>query len=96
MTAGLDQHLVAPARLTLVAALSAVSKAEFATMRDHLGVSDSVLSKHVAVLEEAGYVSRTKGMHESRRTTWLALTAPGRRALRQHVAELRALIAGVE
>lgn len=96
MTSGLDQHLVAPARLTLAASLSAVSKAEFALMRDHLDVSDSVLSKHVGVLEEAGYVTRRKGMHEGRRTTWLALTARGRRALTSHVAALRSLIAGVE
>ena len=93
---GLDEHVVAPARLKLLTTLSAVSQAEFATVRDALEVSDSVLSKHLAALEEAGYVRRRKGVHRGRRTTWVALTARGRTALSAHVAALRTLIAGVE
>jgi DNA-binding MarR family transcriptional regulator len=93
---GLDDHVVAPARLKLMTTLSAVSQAEFATVRDALEVSDSVLSKHLAALEEAGYVRRRKGVHRGRRTTWVALTGRGRTALSAHVAALRALIAGVE
>jgi DNA-binding MarR family transcriptional regulator len=93
---GLDEHVVAPARLKLMTTLSAVSQAEFATVRDALEVSDSVLSKHLAALEEAGYVRRRKGVHRGRRTTWVALTARGRTALSAHVAALRALIANVE
>jgi DNA-binding MarR family transcriptional regulator len=89
---GLDAHIVAPARLKLMTTLTAVSDAEFATVRDALEVSDSVLSKHVAVLEEAGYVKRRKGTHLGRRTTWLSLTTRGRKALRGHVAALRELI----
>ena len=93
---GLDEHVVAPARLKLMTTLSAVSQAEFATVRDALEVSDSVLSKHLAALEEAGYVRRRKGVHRGRRTTWVALTARGRTALSAHVAALRALIANVD
>ena len=93
---GLDEHVVAPARLKLMTTLSAVSQAEFATVRDALEVSDSVLSKHLAALEAAGYVRRRKGVHRGRRTTWVALTARGRTALSAHVAALRALIAGVD
>ena len=36
--------------------LTAVSEVEFATLRDHLEVSDSVLSKHVTALNGVGYV----------------------------------------
>jgi DNA-binding MarR family transcriptional regulator len=93
---GLDEHVVAPARLKLMTTLSAVSQAEFATVRDALEVSDSVLSKHLAALEEAGYVRRRKGVHRGRRTTWVALTARGRTALSAHVAALRSLIARVD
>ena len=93
---GLDELVVAPVRLKLMTTLSAVSQAEFATVRDALEVSDSVLSKHLAALEEAGYVRRRKGVHRGRRTTWVALTARGRTALSAHVAALRALIANVE
>jgi DNA-binding MarR family transcriptional regulator len=92
----LDPHLLAPARLKLMTMLTAVSEAEFSTLRDNLEVSDSVLSKHVAALAGAGYVRSRKGVHLGRRTTWIGLTSQGRSALSAHVAELRALIAGVE
>lgn len=91
-----DPHLQAPARLTLTTTLTAVSNAEFSTLRDHLQVSDSVLSKHVSALAKVGYVSSRKGVHRGRRTTWIALTATGRAALSAHVATLRELIAGVD
>jgi DNA-binding MarR family transcriptional regulator len=90
--ADLDANLVAPVRLRLMTTLTAVSEAEFATVRESLQVSDSVLSKHVTALEGAGYVKRRKGVHRGRRTTWLSLTSRGRERLGAHVAELRAVI----
>jgi DNA-binding MarR family transcriptional regulator len=54
-----------------------------------------VLSKHVSALAEAGYVHSRKGVRDGRRTTWIALTSSGRKALREHVAALRQLIDGV-
>ena len=94
--AELDVHVVAPARLKLVTTLTAVSEAEFSTIREALGVSDSVLSKHLAALESVGYVKRRKGVHRGRRTTWISLTPGGRQALGVHIAALRALIDGVD
>ena len=88
----LDPLVHAPARLQLLATLSAVSEAEFATLRDALEVSDSVLSKHVSALANAGYVRSHKGTRAGRRTTWVALTDAGRTALQGHVAALRRLI----
>jgi DNA-binding MarR family transcriptional regulator len=76
--------------------LTAVSEAEFVTLRENLGVSDSVLSKHVSVLAADGYVRSRKGVHAGRRTTWISLTPDGRATLSSHVAALRELIAGVE
>ena len=92
----LDATIHAPARLRLMTMLTVVSEAEFATLRDGLDVSDSVLSKHVAALVGVGYVRSRKGVHAGRRTTWISMTAKGRRALREHVAALRALIAAVD
>jgi DNA-binding MarR family transcriptional regulator len=90
--AELDPLIHAPARLQLLTTLSAVSEAEFATLRDALEVSDSVLSKQVSMLATAGYVRSRKGVRAGRRTTWIALTGTGREALRQHVAALRRMI----
>ena len=94
--AGLDPLIHAPTRLQLVATLSGVSEAEFATLRDALEVSDSVLSKHVSALVDAGYLHSRKGVHAGRRTTWVGLTPAGRRALHEHVAAVRRLIDAVE
>lgn len=91
----LDGVLQAPSRLKLMTLLTAVSEAEFATLRESLDVSDSVLSKHVSALAGAGYVRSRKGVHGGRRTTWIAVTAQGRAALTTHVAALRELIAGI-
>jgi DNA-binding MarR family transcriptional regulator len=96
VTRDLNPSFVAPARLEAMTMLTAVSEAEFATVRDALEVSDSVLSKHLSALEDAGYVKRRKGTHRGRRTTWLSLTDAGRTALSAHVAALRTLIRGVE
>ena len=93
--AELDEQLVAPVRLKVMTTLTAVSEAEFATVRDALDVSDSVLSKHLSALEDLGYLRRHKGVHLGRRTTWISLTSRGRKALNAHVAALRALIDGI-
>ena len=92
----LDVSIQPPARLKLMTTLTAVSEAEFATLRDTLQVSDSVLSKHVSALVAIGYVNSRKGIHADRRTTWISLTAAGRTAPSTHAAALRELIAGVE
>jgi DNA-binding MarR family transcriptional regulator len=69
---------------------------DFATLRDIVQVSESVLSKHVKLLEEAGYVQVAKRTSLSRVRTWLSLTRAGRDALEAHLAALRALIASAE
>ena len=92
----LDPHIHAPARLKLMSMLTAVSEVEFATLREGLEVSDSVLSKHVSALSGVGYVRSRKGVHLGRRTTWIALTPQGRRALDDHVTSLREIIAMVD
>ena len=88
-----DAVVHAPLRLQICALLAAVDSAEFSVVRDELQVSDSVLSKHVKVLDEAGYLRVRKAVVASRQRTWLALTAGGRRALAGHVAELQRLLA---
>ena len=86
-----DAVIHAPLRLQICAMLTELQSAEFATVRDALGVSDSVLSKHVRTLQEVGYVELRKATVASRVRTWLALTKAGRRAFSAHVAELHRL-----
>lgn len=88
-----DEIVHAPNRLQICAILSAVSSADFATVRGGLGVADSVLSKHVRVLHEAGYIDVHKSTYASRVRTSLSLTEAGRAAYDGHVAALRAIVA---
>ncbi len=89
-----DAGIHPPPRLQVCGLLAAVDTMDFAAVRDTVGVSDSVLSKHVKQLEEAGYVRVAKATRASRLRTTLSLTSNGRRAFDAHVAELRR-IAGV-
>lgn len=90
---GFDAILHPPARLQIAAVLAQVDEAEFARLRSITGVSDSVLSKHLAALGEAGHVALRKAAADGRQRTWASLTRTGRKALANHVAALEALIA---
>ena len=93
MSAGeFDPLIHAPHRLQICAILDTVDKVEFAFLRDQLGVSESVLSKQVKALEEAGYVKVSKGTREGRVRTWASFTKAGRAAYRGHVDALRAIV----
>ena len=87
----LDEVIHAPVRFSIVAALAGVDDAEFATIRDAVEVTDSTLSKQVAVLEKAGYVTVRKGYVGKRPRTWLSLSRDGRKAYESHLAALRAI-----
>lgn len=87
-----DPLIHAPARLQIVSILSAVDDAEFGFVRDAVKVSDSVLSKHLAQLEDAGYVRLRKAPLGGRQRTWLSLTREGRRAFVAHVKALEQLV----
>lgn len=86
-----DAVIHAPGRLQICALLSGVDDAEFAFIRDRIGVSDSVLSKHLKLLEEAGYVALAKAARKGRQRTWVRLTREGKSAFAAHVAELQRL-----
>ncbi len=90
----LDDVIHAPVRFSIVATLAAVDEAEFALVRDEVEVSDSVLSKQVSTLEQAGYVRVRKGYVGKRPRTWLSLTTTGRQAYASHLSALREIAGG--
>ena len=99
MTATHPRHqlvdaLTHPVRFSLVAALNATDNMDFATLRDQLQVSDSVLSRQASTLEELGIVTIKKGYVGKRPRTWLSLSASGREQWRHHLAALRAIAEG--
>lgn len=84
----LDDLLTHPVRLSIVAALVDVERAGFALVRDSVEVSDSMLSKQVAQLEQVGYVDVDKGRVGRQSRTWLRITSSGQAAYRRHVRAL--------
>jgi DNA-binding MarR family transcriptional regulator len=84
-----DDEIHAQVRLRICAALAPVRWVDFPALRDALGVADSVLSKHLSRLEDAGYVEVVKGLVTDGRRSTVRLTAAGRTALAGHLAALR-------
>jgi DNA-binding MarR family transcriptional regulator len=92
---GFDAVLHPPARLQIAAVLAQVQDAEFALLKDVAGTSDSVMSKHLAALADAGYISLRKANSGGRQRTWASLTSSGRAAFRRHVKALETLAASI-
>lgn len=90
----LDDVIHAPVRLSIMAALAAAEKADFRFLRDTIEVSDSLLSKHLLTLEEAGYVHVKKTFVGKRARTWLSLTEQGRAAFTTYTDVLRRITEG--
>jgi DNA-binding transcriptional ArsR family regulator len=90
--AGFDELIHAPTRLSIVALLAASEWADFTFVRDHLGLSDSALSKQLSALDDAGYVEVRKAFVGKRPRTSVRLSAAGRVALAGHVAALERLL----
>ncbi|QEV99342.1 helix-turn-helix domain-containing protein [Microbacterium caowuchunii] len=91
-----DEIIHAPNRLRICSILAEVHEAEFGTLRDALALSDSVLSKHLKVLEDARYIELRKGTVATRTRTWAGLTKEGRVAFKGHIAVLRTLAASAD
>lgn len=89
---GFDDLIHAPARLRICATLDPVREIEFGALLTLLDVSKSALSKHIAVLAEAGYVTQRRAVRDTRQRVWLRLTETGRSAYRGHVAALHRIV----
>lgn len=91
---GLDPALTAPKRLAAMALLSRSAAADFGVLREHLGVSESDLSKQMSALATAGYVAVRKSGRGRGSTTTYAATRAGKQAYARHRAALEAILAG--
>jgi DNA-binding MarR family transcriptional regulator len=94
--AAFDELIHAPLRLQICAMLAPVQSLPFAEIRDSLEISDSVLSKHLSALTEAGYVEVSRVRENSRSRRQVTLTKLGHKSLRAHLAALQAIAASAE
>ncbi len=89
---GLDPLLNGPKRLAIMAVLARSTSTDFAFLRQHLGVSDSDLSKQAAALESSGYLTITKRGRGRGAVTVYKATRAGRSAYARHRAALESLM----
>lgn len=87
-----DELIHQSTRLSIMGLLAAADWAEFAFLRDQLGMSDSALSKQLATLEAAGYVTIDRPVSDHRRRVRASLTGAGMTAFQAHVAALRRIV----
>lgn len=91
----LDELIHSPVRLTLMCARASVDSADYQTLREEMGVSYALLSKHAAILEKAGYLAVTKQFDDRTPTTRYRLTRKGRAAHTAYLAALDQIVRGL-
>ena len=91
----LDEVIHSPVRLSILAILAAAGETDFKFLRDTIELSDSLLSKHISTLEDAGYVNVAKQFSGKRVSTWYSLTDLGRQRFGQYKETLDRILGGV-
>ena len=91
-TNGLDETVHQRHRLGILTITAEVRRAEFGYLREALGLTPGNLSKHLAVLEQAGMIKVEKGYVGRRPRTWVRITTQGRAALAAELSVLTELL----
>lgn len=88
----IDRTIHEPARLMIVAVLSAVEEADFLYLLQATGLTKGNLSAHLSRLEEAGYVEIEKMFVGKTPRTVARLTKAGAKALEDYRRQLRGVV----
>lgn len=90
-----DRLIHEPARLLIVATLSALEEADFLFLLNATRLTKGNLSSHLSRLEEAGYVAIDKTYAGKIPRTVCRLTAAGREALEEYRQQMKAIVDGL-
>ena len=88
----LDRLIHERLRLGIISALAASDALSFNELKALLDTTDGNLSVHARKLEDAGYITCSKGFEGRVPRTEYRLTARGRRALEEYLDHMEALI----
>ena len=75
-----------------MAYISGAGEADFTSIKKAVDTSDGNLSVHLRKLEEAGYLTVTKGFNARKPQTIYALSDKGRQAWVQYLEQMRTMI----
>lgn len=92
MPLALDRLIHERLRLAIVSSLAVHESLTFNELKALLETSDGNVSVHARKLEDAGYISCTKGYEGRVPRTEYKITAEGRRALEHYLSHMEALI----
>ena len=93
---GVDKLVHEPARLSLLALLRVVKRADFVFLQTQTGLTAGNISTHIRKLAGAGYVAVDKGFANNRPQTMLSLTPSGRAALRRYLKIMRGVLSEID
>jgi DNA-binding MarR family transcriptional regulator len=88
----IDDVIHGRVRLGIMAFLSGAGRAEFATLKSKLSLTDGNLSAHLTKLEGAGYVEIEKQFVGKKPLTTVLITPKGRKAFAQYLAAIGKLV----
>ncbi len=89
----IDPVIHAPARLNIVATLSAVASADFMFLLNQVDLTRGNLSSHLSKLEAAGYVEIRKEFVDKVPRTLILLTKSGRSAFKAYRKQMKKMLA---
>lgn len=91
-TTRLDPAIHQPTRLGILTAACESKRIDFVSLRNLLEVTDGNLSRHLATLEAAGYITLEKTFENRKPRTWISATRAGRSALQAEIEALREIV----
>lgn len=92
----LDDTVHQRVRLGILAVVMEARRVDFRFLRDTLDLTDGNLSRHLQVLEQAGFVQIAKGFEGKRPRTWVSATRLGRRAFDAEIYALKDIVGRFE
>jgi DNA-binding MarR family transcriptional regulator len=91
--AGLDRVIHERARLSVLTSLAAHPKGlRFSDLKQLCGLTDGNLSRHMQVLQTAGFVEVSKSFEHKRPQTFCRLTGEGRRRYVEYLGVLEQVV----
>lgn len=94
-TVNLNRLIHERTRLALVSALAVNDRLTFTELKKLLDTTDGNLSVHARKLEEAGYISCTKGFEGRVPRTEYAITREGKKVLKDYLTHMERIIGAI-
>lgn len=88
----IDRVVHEPARLLILAYLSAVESCDFLFLMNQTGLTRGNLSSHMGKLESAGYIEISKEFVNRMPRTLYRLTKDGRKAIRAYGKDMKKIL----